>query len=345
MTAFCRRAHQISFRGHLQYPNRIVHIGTRGSALAMAQTGLVVRNLKKKFPKVTFETVIIKTTGDKITDVALSQIGGKGLFIKEIEEALLEEKIELAVHSLKDLPTQLPEELTIGAILKREDPHDCLISLSAESLNELRKNARIGTSSLRRQAQILWMRPDLQVENLRGNLDTRIRKLEEGLYDAIVVAAAGLKRLTSSLEQLGGEESRISPAWFSKLKISKIPYSQMLPAAGQGALAIEIRARDEQTALLAQALHHKPSALAVLAERRFLEVLEGGCQVPIGIATKIIGKKIFMEGMIAAPNGKPMLRQKISAPLSDAKETGEKLARLLLVSGGKEILKKILSKT
>lgn len=317
----------------------MVRIGTRASALALAQTETVLGKLKKKFPKLSFQTVAIKTTGDKVTEVALSQIGGKGLFIKELEEALLDEKIDLAVHSLKDLPTELPEELTIGAVLKREDAHDSLVSLSAKSLKELPKNAKIGTSSLRRQAQILWMRPDLQVENLRGNLDTRIRHLQEGRYDAIVVASAGLKRLYKRLPQsLAGDGS------LDKLKISKIPFSQMLPAAGQGALAIEIRARDEQTALLVQSLHHPPSAIAVSAERKFLEVLEGGCQVPIGIATKIIGKKIVMEGMIAAPNGKEMLRQKISAPTSDAKETGEKLARLLLVSGGKEILKKILSK-
>ena len=305
--------------------HRVFRVGTRGSALALAQTQTVVGSLKKKFVHFRFEIIVIKTTGDKILATPLSQIGQKGLFIKEIEEALLDKKIDFAVHSLKDLPTELPNGLKIGAVLKREDSHDCLLSLHENSLKRLRKNATVGTSSLRRQAQILWLRPDLRVVNLRGNLDTRIRKLQEGLFDAIVVAYAGVKRLHCE----------------RKVRIIKIPCSQILPAAGQGALAIEIRISDKSISPIIQHLHHKESAIQVLAERSFLRVLEGGCQVPIGIVSKIAGKKILLDGMIADTVGARLIRKTFSGPASRAEKIGEELGHLLWNSGGKQILKEI----
>lgn len=316
-------------------PLQIVKVGTRGSALALAQTRSVQLALKKKYPRLQIETAVIKTTGDKIKDVPLSQIGMKALFIKEIEDSLLRGEIDFAVHSLKDLPTEVPDGLGLGAVMKREDPHDCLISYGNYSLKTLPRHARVGTSSLRRKAQILSLRPDLQVESLRGNLDTRIQKLQQKSYDAIVVAWAGVKRLKAA------RRFKLSPR--GEIKISKIPFAEMLPAVGQGSLAIEIRENDPAVESLVRALQHRPSYLRAVCERAFLRTLQGGCQVPVGVISELKGKKIILEGMIADLTGRQVIRKKLSMQADQAEELGNQLALQLLNAGGEKILDGIRS--
>ncbi len=270
------------------------------------------------------ETIIIKTKGDKILDVPLAKVGGKGLFVKEIEEALLREEIDLAVHSMKDVPTELPEGLEIAIIPERESPFDVLISRENLSFEGLPPGARVGTSSLRRTAQLRAKRPDLQIENLRGNLDTRLRKLSEGLYEAIIVAEAGLLRLG-----LGDTpRERFSP-------------EVMLPAIGQGALAIEIRKADTELREGLSFLHHEETAVAVAAERAFLERLGGGCQVPLAAYACFDGGNLVVEALIADPSGEPLLRDKLEGPPSQAAEMGRRLAEELLSRGGQKILGKV----
>ena len=300
------------------------YIGTRGSDLALRQANWVKALLKERYPHNYFELVKIKTRGDKIRDVPLANVGGKGLFIKEIEEALLEGRIDLAVHSMKDVPTVLPSGLKLGAVTKRENPFDALIAHQKKRLPELPRGARIGTSSLRRQAQLLNFRPDFTVEPLRGNLDTRIKKLETENLDGIVVAASGLIRM-------GWEE-----------KITEYLYqAKFLPAIGQGALGIETREDDSETDELIYFLHHHDTARTVLAERSFLKTLEGGCQVPVAAFGIIDKEKLSLKGMIGSLDGKVILCDKMEDTKEKAEEIGFELGEKLLSAGGKSILEEI----
>ena len=260
---------------------------------------------------------IIHTTGDKITDVALSKVGTKGLFTKEIEEALLNGTIDLAVHSLKDMPTEFPAGLTLAAIPEREDPRDALVG---KRLAALSKNARVGTSSLRRAAQLRAIRPDLHIENIRGNVDTRLRKLDEGQHDAIVLAAAGLRRL--------GWENRITEV---------LEPDVMCPAVGQGALAVETRAEGGAVREICQRLEHDSTRIAVTAERAVLAALGGGCQVPIG-AYCTVSDLLYLQAIVVAPDGSQIIRKQACGPSTDAAAIGRQLGEQLLAEGGRQIL-------
>ncbi len=295
-------------------------IGTRKSKLALWQANYVKEQLKNLGYSV--ELVLITTTGDKILDSPLAKIGGKGLFVKEIEEALLRGDIDLAVHSLKDVPMVLPEGLTLGAITEREEPFDVLISRDSRKLQELPKGAKVGTSSLRRQVQIKRKRPDIKVEVLRGNVDTRLRKLDEGLYDAIVLAYAGVKRT--------GFEARVSEV-----------LNDFIPAVGQGSLAIEIRQGDQEVYNVVAFLDHKESRIRAECERAFLRELQGGCQVPIGAYAWLEGEKLKLKAFISDLEGKRFLEGAEEGYLHQAEQIGKKLARRLLEEGGKEILEEI----
>ncbi len=302
-----------------------VRIGTRGSRLALWQANWIKERLEKRYPGLEVELVRIRTSGDKIRDVPLAKIGGKGLFVKEIEEALLEGKVDLAVHSMKDVPTDLPEGLHIAAITEREDPRDAFISRTGKGLFELRRGARVGTSSLRRQIQILRRRPDLQVEPLRGNLDTRLRKLEEGdHFDAIIVALAGLKRM--------GWECRATEL---------LPPEVLLPAIGQGAIGIETRRDDGRINGLISFLDHRETSLAVRAERAFLKRLEGGCQVPIAAYGTIRDGNLRLRGLVGSIDGSRVIEGEVSGVTQEWEELGIRLAEDLLKKGAREILQEV----
>lgn len=301
-------------------------IGSRGSKLAMTQSQWVKTRLEELCPdlEVTIQRIITK--GDKITDAALSRIGGKGLFTKELELALQDGRIDIAVHSLKDLPTELPEGLTLGAIPEREDPHDLLISKNnSRTLDHLPKGSKLGTSSLRRKAQILSRRPDLEVLDLRGNLDTRLRKLETTGLDAIIVAKAGVMRLGAFRED-----------FFT------ISFDEVLPAVGQGALAIESREGDEEIRDILSFIDHSPTRHAVEAERMLMLVLEGGCQVPIGAIGQYTGDgTLELEAVVCSLDGSKIVRNKHSGSPESATEIGKTLAGKLLGMGAHEILREI----
>jgi hydroxymethylbilane synthase len=297
----------------------VIVIGSRGSKLALWQAEHIGEQLKALSIETRIE--IIKTSGDKIQDVPLAQAGGKGLFTKEIDEALLNGSIDLAVHSMKDVPTGLPDGLTIAAIPEREEPRDALIGCS---LAELKDGTRIGTSSLRRQAQLLALNPQLSIEMLRGNVDTRLRKLDEGQYGAIVLAAAGLRRL----------------GWQDRIR-ELIPVETMCPAVGQGALAIETREDGGVAHELARKLDHADTRSAVTAERAMLEKLGGGCQVPIGGYAFLEKGVIHMRAIVASPDGKRVVRAELSGV--DPSRTGASLGRNLLEKGAGEILKALVS--
>jgi len=299
-----------------------LRVGTRGSKLALAQTDWVIQKLKTFFPQIEVEKVIIKTTGDKILDAPLSKIGGKGLFVKEIEEALLKGEIDFAVHSMKDVPSLVPQGLEVSIIPERESPFDVWIS-EYENLKEVRDNAKIGTSSLRRLCQLKRLRPDLVIEPLRGNVDTRLRKLREGLYEGIVLAEAGLKRL--GLE----------------FKYRRFSLDEMIPAVGQGALGIEIRSEDKKVKEILKVLHCERTAIAVKAERAFLKILEGGCQVPLGAHAYFENGSLLITGFIGDPEGRRFYRETLKGDPSEAEKLGETLARELLRRGGEEILKEL----
>lgn len=300
---------------------RVVRVATRGSMLALTQTGQTVDLLRAENPAVLFETQTFKTVGDKVLDVALSEIGGKGLFTKELEDALLDGRADLAVHSLKDMPTELPDGLVIGCIPPREDPRDVLVSADGKGFMELAAGTVVGTSSLRRLAQLRAQRPDLEFVPVRGNLDTRLRKLGEGQVGALVMAAAGFHR--------AGLKERITEYLAPEF---------CLPAPGQGALAIEIRARDEEIGRIVSKLHDNQTALAVHAERTVLERLQGGCQVPIGAAARVGRGHIHLEGLIAAPDGSRVVRFEAEGPEHGAHALALQVADWLLVHGGREIL-------
>jgi len=300
-----------------------VVIGTRGSKLALWQAEFIQFEIERRTGR-KVEITRIKTTGDMILDVPLAKVGGKGLFVKEIEETLLSGDIDLAVHSMKDVPTDLPDRLAIVAITRREDPRDAFLSAKYRKFEELPQGAKLGTSSLRRQTQLLGLRPDLSVETLRGNLDTRIRKMEEGRYDAIILAAAGLRRL--------GWEAKIT---------EYIPEEMSLPAIGQGALGIEIRVDDLDTREAVSFLNDRDTAFAVRAERGFLKRLEGGCQVPIASYGRTEGDGIFLKGMVGRPDGSEIIRGSARGSTSDPEALGVGLAEQLLARGAKEILDEV----
>ncbi|MHB8841423.1 MAG: hydroxymethylbilane synthase [Candidatus Aquicultor sp.] len=302
-------------------------LGTRGSKLALWQSEHVASILKEK-TGVEIELKIIKTQGDKILDVALSRIGDKGLFVKEIETALLEGEADLAVHSSKDVPTQIPEGLTLGAFLKRVDPRDVLISKSGQGLDALPAGSVIGTSSLRRIAQILHRRPDLKIEDVRGNLDTRLRKMDDGLFDAIVLAAAGLDRM----------------GWAEGIT-ERIPSDVMLSAVGQGAIAIEVREGDEDMRELMAYLDDPATRPAVTAERALLRELEGGCQIPIGALGILEDGVLKLEGMVAGLDGSRLIRDSIAGAPEEADELGVRLADKLKTQGADEILAEVRAET
>ena len=301
-----------------------IKIGTRSSRLALWQANFIANALRTKYPSLEVELVHVTTKGDKILDSPLSKIGGKGLFTKELEMQMIDGNIDLAVHSLKDVPAQLPSEFTIAAITKRYDPFDALVSNKYKSLKEMPKNAKVGTSSLRRRAQLLSIKPDLQVENLRGNVDTRLKKLDEGNFDAIILAAAGLKRLNY--------EHRIAEI---------LPPKIILPAVGQGALAIEILADNYKIRDVLNFLDDTETQATATAERAFLKVVEGGCQVPIGVYAVVEDKTITVEAVIVSLNGKKSVRDRITGSIAEAEQLGEKLANKLLDSGGRSILREL----
>ncbi|MGH7250689.1 MAG: hydroxymethylbilane synthase [Nitrospiraceae bacterium] len=303
-------------------------VGTRGSRLAVQQAEWVQARLQEIAPGVTVTLHRIKTSGDMIVDVPLAAIGGKGLFVKEIEEALLRGEIDLAVHSMKDVPTVLPDGLDILCVPPREDPRDVLISRDAVSLDQLPRGSRVGTSSLRRQAQLLHHRPDLTVQMLRGNLDTRLRKLRNGEYDAIVLAAAGLRRM----------------GWANEVT-EYLPPEVSLPAIGQGALGLEGRRDDGFLRDLLAPLEHPATRTAVTAERALLERLEGGCQVPIAAHAAIKGDTLILDGLIASVDGARFIRDMVQGPVADAHVLGVQLAEKLLARGGAPILNEIYGKT
>ena len=300
-------------------------IGTRQSLLALWQSNHIAALLREKYPECEVVLKKIVTKGDRILDVPLAQIGGKGLFTKEIETELADGTIDLAVHSLKDMPTVLPEGLCLTAITERANVGDAFVSNKYASFEELPLGAVIGTSSLRRKAQLLAVRPDLQIMDLRGNVDTRLRKLDEGLYDAIILAAAGLERL--------GHGDRIT---------ALIPPDVCLPAVGQGALAIEARTADDEVRSMLEFLNDLPTKQSTDAERAFLGLLEGGCQVPIGVHADVAGEQIKIEAIIAALDGSTVLRDTITGNAEDAVALGQQLGKKMLAAGGQEILAAIL---
>lgn len=300
--------------------NHII-IGTRGSQLALWQANWVKTSLIEKHPGLSVDLLIIKTKGDKITDVPLAKVGGKGLFVKEIEEAISDRRVDLAVHSMKDMPADIPEGLCISAVPERESPEDVLISKHGLLLSQLPKGARIGTSSLRRSAQIKHLRPDAEIVSLRGNLDTRLKKLETENFDAIILAAAGVKRL--------GLEARIT---------QYLDAAMMLPAVGQGALCIESRKDDSEVLPIIAALDHPPTRTVVMGERAFLNRLEGGCQVPIAAHGKIENNRFVISGLVSDIDGKTIVRDTISGSLSESESVGIQLAEMLLSRGAGQIL-------
>jgi hydroxymethylbilane synthase len=270
------------------------------------------------------EIVAIKTSGDKLQNAPLTQIGGKGIFIKELEEALLEETIDLAVHSVKDIPTETPGRLFFPAVCRRDDVRDCLVSQRGALLANLKPGARVGTSSLRRQAQLRRHRPDLDLRDLRGNVDTRLRKVDSGEYDAVVVAKAGMDRL----------------GWSQKIA-ETLPTEICLPAVGQGAIAIESRVKDQEAADILGKLDDEETRTVIIAERALLASLQGGCQVPLGAWARLERGELVMEAMVCSVDGERYVRQKTSGPPAQAAELGQKMAQLLVEGGARDILEEV----
>ncbi|GBG55460.1 porphobilinogen deaminase [Sporomusaceae bacterium FL31] len=296
-------------------------IGTRGSKLALWQANYIADCLRSRFPGVEVSLKRVMTTGDKILDVPLARIGGKGLFTKELETEMLTGQIDLAVHSLKDMPTELPPGLTLAAITERVDPGDAFISPQYKTVDALPQGAKVGTSSLRRKAQLLNYRPDLVISDLRGNLDTRLQKLETEQLDAIILAVAGLKRL--------GWQDRITQV---------LPPSLCLPAVGQGALAIETRSDDAEVIAMLAFLNHDSTRAAVTAERSFLREVEGGCQVPVGVFGQANNNSLLLEAVILSVDGVQVIRDTVSGTWAEAEDLGRALAQKMLAAGGREIM-------
>ena len=296
-------------------------IATRGSQLALAQAEWVAARLRELDPGLTVDLKVLKTKGDKILDVPLAKVGGKGLFVKEIEDALLTGSAQVAVHSMKDMPTELPPGLAIAAITEREDPRDVLVTRDGRGVDGLPANPRIGTSSLRRQAQAMALRPDAEIVSIRGNVQTRLKKMEELGLDAILLASAGLRRLE-----------------MDEVPVSPMDPAQMLPAVGQGALAIEVNQADSYTMDLCARLDHRETAWAVAAERAFLARLEGGCQVPIAGYAVVEDGQVIFQGLVASLDGKRVIRSKKSGSPDVAAQLGRSAAEEVLAAGGREIL-------
>lgn len=310
-------------------PPRIIRIGSRKSQLALVQTYWVQEQLQKRFPDRTFEVQTMSTQGDKILDVALSKIGDKGLFTKELELGMLHNEVDFAVHSLKDLPTRLPEGLMLGCVTEREDPADALVvheNHKNKQIDTLPEGAVIGTSSLRRLAQLRHHFPHLTFKDIRGNLNTRLAKLDAGEYDAIILAVAGLRRL--------GMGDRIHQV---------LPPEISLHAVGQGALGIECRVDDPEILELLKALEHTPTAQRCYAERSFLRELEGGCQVPIGVNTHLDGETLTLTGIVASVDGKKLAKDTVTGNSSDAEHLGIELAHRLRAQGAQDILNEIFA--
>jgi len=303
---------------------RTLKIGTRGSRLALLQTQWVAERLLRARPGIEIEIVTIKTKGDRILDSPLSMVGGKGIFVKEIEDALLSGTIDLAVHSMKDLPSELPRGLKIGAVPEREDPRDALITKDGRRLSQLGEGEVIATSSLRRKSQIRHMRPDLAVVDLRGNVDTRLRKLLAGDsgIEAIVLALAGIKRM--------GLMEKVTEI---------LDPDRMIPAAGQGALAIEVREGDPEVEAIVRSIEDPATRACIRAERAFLEELQAGCQVPAGAIASFSGEGLEMSAMVADPEGKELFRITRAGPSSEPEALGRQVARSLLDKGAREILR------
>jgi len=296
-------------------------IGTRGSKLALTQTNYVADKLRRIMPETNIEICVIKTSGDIMQDVSLLKIGGQGVFVKELEDALLSKKIDLAVHSMKDVPGETLDELMFAAILPREDMRDVLVSRDNIKMESMPKGAKIGTGSQRRGAQIKAILPDVNIVPLRGNIETRLKKIETENLTGVILAAAGMKRM--------GLAEKITQF---------LPVEMMLPAVGQGALGLQIRKTDVELAKACAALNDVTTAAEVTAERSFLRTLGGGCRLPIAALGKLEGQRLSLEGMITAPDGSTMIREKISGSREDAEELGEKLANIVLEKGGKKLL-------
>lgn len=298
-----------------------IKVGTRGSKLALAQTNSVIEALKKVAPEIEAEICVIRTSGDIMQDVSLAQIGGQGVFVKEIEEALLAGSIDLAVHSMKDVPGETPAGLIFTAFLPREDVRDVLVSRGNVKMEFMPKGAKIGTGSLRRAAQIKAMLPDVSIMPLRGNIDTRLKKIETENLTGVILAAAGMKRM--------GYMEKIT---------QYLPIELMLPAVGQGALGLEIRVQDTQLSELCAKMNDEQTAAEVAAERAYLRALGGGCRLPIAAYGLLEGKRLTLEGILAVPNGSTMIRDKVWGEIGQAEELGKKLADLILEKGGKRLL-------
>jgi hydroxymethylbilane synthase len=300
-----------------------IRIGTRGSLLAKWQAEFVRKRIFQT-TGVEPEIVIVKTTGDNMLQTPFSQIGGKGVFIKELEEALLEEHIDLAVHSVKDVPTDVPSRLCFPAVCRRDDTRDCLISGKGETLDKLRRGARVGTSSLRRQSQLRHLRPDLDVRELRGNVDTRLRKVDSGEYEAIVLAKAGLDRL--------GMSSRISEV---------LSPDVCMPAVGQGAIAVQARIKDEELGDALAPLDDLETRQSIVAERALLGALQGGCQVPLGAWARFERNQLTMDAVVCSPDGASYIRQRATGPTDQPRELGQQLAQMLIDAGAGTILEEV----
>lgn len=300
-----------------------LRLGTRGSPLAVRQADIVAAQIEARCGRAVTQ-VRIKTSGDMIKHIPLTTVGGKGLFVKEIEEALLRDQIDLAVHSIKDLPVTLPEGLHLAAILERDDAHDALVSRDQRPFASLPPEARVGTTSLRRRSQLLHARPDLRITPLRGNLDTRLKKLTREGLDAIVVASAGLRRM--------GWEDRAAQL---------LPFEICLPAIGQGAIGVECRVADRDTTALLHALDHEASRRAILAERALLAGLEGGCQVPIAGHARLTDGTLILEGAVLSVDGTRQVRDQLQGDVAQPEALGRRLAEILLRRGAAEILKEV----
>lgn len=302
----------------------ILRIGTRGSKLALAQSEWVRAKVEERYPDVKVELVRITTKGDKILDSPLSKIGSKGLFVKEIEDALFRKEVDIAVHSMKDLPTELPDYLHLPIFPEREDPHDAFVSIDYQTIGDLPEASSVGTSSLRRSAQLLHLRSDLDVVPLRGNVDTRLRKLESGNLQAIILAVAGLRRL--------GLSAKISQIFSS---------DELLSAIGQGALGLELRKDDEKVWELLRFLNHEPTEVTIKAERAFLKELGGGCQVPIAAYGRLYGDGLILKGIVAELDGTRVLRDEVRGERDKPEDIGITLAGRLLSAGADQILERI----
>lgn len=302
---------------------RALRIGTRGSTLAKWQAEFVRKQILEK-TGADCEIVTIKTTGDKLQQAPFAQIAGKGVFIKELEEALLDETVDLAVHSVKDIPTDVPSRLCFPAVCRRGDIRDCLVGANGATLNSLRRGARVGTSSLRRQSQLRYFRPDLDVRELRGNVDTRLRKVDSGEYEAVMLAKAGLDRL--------GLSGRITET---------MEPEKFLPAVGQGAIAIQARLKDEELGDALGVLDDAPTRQAIMAERALLAALEGGCQVPMGAWARVERGELVMDAVVCSADGRQRVKQRGTGPPERARELGQQVAQMLIDAGAGSILEEV----